>query len=276
MAKNDIRLDIAMVNHPKTKRMIRVLGYESFYSLISLFSSAAQTYTKGILKNCDEYDIADMACWNGDPCKFVETLASEKIGFLDFDGEEYSIHDWEKNQPWIYHSEERSETARKNVQKRWDVKKKNVQNEYKDDTDGKENDTNGKEKHQFGNTPIPIPIPTPTPTPTPIPTPIPTLRNKEQVPYVDVINHLNEKLGKNYRSTSAKTKSLIKARFKESFTLDDFKTVIDKKTKEWKGSEMEKFLRPETLFGTKFEGYLNQEIIVKKVGTEGYGLGEDW
>ena len=45
----------------------------------------------------------------------------------------------------------------------------------------------------------------------------------------------------------------------EGFTLDDFKQVVNNKVAEWKGTDMEKYLRPETLFGTKFEGYLNQE-----------------
>ena len=54
------------------------------------------------------------------------------------------------------------------------------------------------------------------------------------------------------------------ARLNEGYSLDDFKQVIEKKVNEWKGTEMEKYLRPETLFGTKFENYLNQKIAKKK------------
>lgn len=72
-----------------------------------------------------------------------------------------------------------------------------------------------------------------------------------------VIAYLNEKAGTAYRSKTKKTRDLIKARFHEGFTVEDFKTVIDKKCAEWLGTEYEKYLRPETLFGTKFEGYLN-------------------
>ena len=75
--------------------------------------------------------------------------------------------------------------------------------------------------------------------------------------YVSVVSYLNEKAGPNYKPTTAKTKTAIHARSAEGFTFDDFKTVIDKKCKEWIGTEYEKYLRPETLFGTKFEGYLN-------------------
>lgn len=74
----------------------------------------------------------------------------------------------------------------------------------------------------------------------------------------DIISYLNAKADTNYKATSSKTASLINARLKEGFTLEDFKSVIDDKVHEW-GSDhkMSKYLRPETLFGTKFEGYLN-------------------
>lgn len=78
-------------------------------------------------------------------------------------------------------------------------------------------------------------------------------------PYSDVIDYLNERTGKQYKSTTKKNQTVIRARSDEGFNLDDFKKVIDNKVAEWKGTDMEKYLRPETLFGTKFEGYLNQQ-----------------
>ena len=78
-------------------------------------------------------------------------------------------------------------------------------------------------------------------------------------PYKDVINYLNQQTGKHYKSTTKKNQTVIRARTDEGFTLDDFKQVINNKVAEWKDTDMEKYLRPETLFGTKFEGYLNQE-----------------
>lgn len=77
--------------------------------------------------------------------------------------------------------------------------------------------------------------------------------------YISIVEYLNQKAGTKYKASTAKTKSCIKARLNEGFKFDDFKTVIDKKSSEWLGTEWEKFLRPETLFGTKFEGYLNQK-----------------
>lgn len=76
----------------------------------------------------------------------------------------------------------------------------------------------------------------------------------------DVIDYLNSVLNTKYRYTTANTQRHIKARLSEGRTFEDFKTVIDKKSKEWKGTEMEKFLCPDTLFGSKFEKYLNQNI----------------
>lgn len=73
----------------------------------------------------------------------------------------------------------------------------------------------------------------------------------------EIIDYLNEKAQTKYKATTAKTRSLINARLSEGFVVGDFKTVIDKKCAEWQGTEWEKFIRPETLFGTKFEGYLN-------------------
>lgn len=79
-------------------------------------------------------------------------------------------------------------------------------------------------------------------------------------PYREVINYLNKQTGKQYKSTTKKNQTVIRARTDEGFSLDDFKRVIDNKVSEWKGTDMEKYLRPETLFGTKFEGYLNQGL----------------
>ena len=80
----------------------------------------------------------------------------------------------------------------------------------------------------------------------------------------EIIQHLNMRIGAKYKSSTAKTKQLINARLNEGFTIDDFKTVIDKKYVEWAGTEYEKYLRPNTLFGTKFESYLNQNIVKPK------------
>ncbi len=78
--------------------------------------------------------------------------------------------------------------------------------------------------------------------------------------YIEIIDYLNSKANTNYRVNNKKTRESINARIAEGFTIDDFKRVIDIKSAEWINTNMQKYLRPETLFGTKFEGYLNQKI----------------
>lgn len=79
-----------------------------------------------------------------------------------------------------------------------------------------------------------------------------------------VIDYLNEHAGSKYRYSESSLKHII-ARLNEGFTVDDCYDVIDKKCSEWLRDErMEKYLRPETLFGPKFENYLNQKTAVNQ------------
>ena len=81
--------------------------------------------------------------------------------------------------------------------------------------------------------------------------------NKEKDIVSEVVSFLNEKAGTKYKTTVQKTKSHILARVKEGFTIDDFHSVIIAKVSEWNNDpKMSKYIRPETLFGTKFESYL--------------------
>lgn len=79
--------------------------------------------------------------------------------------------------------------------------------------------------------------------------------------YKRIIEHLNMVCGTNYRHNTESSRKDIRARLNEGYKEDDFYIVIDKKAKEWMGTEQEKYLRPMTLFGTKFESYLNQTIV---------------
>ncbi len=76
--------------------------------------------------------------------------------------------------------------------------------------------------------------------------------------YSLVIDYLNKKASTNYRASTKNTQSFINARVKEGYAVEDFKKVIDSKSREWLGTDFEKYLRPATLFGTKFENYLNE------------------
>lgn len=100
-------------------------------------------------------------------------------------------------------------------------------------------------------------------------------KEKEKI-YCAVIEHLNREAGTKYRANAQATQRHINARVAEGFTLDDFKTVINKKCTEWRGTDMEKYLRPETLFGSKFESYLNAPTTKRKTyGANGVEIRPD-
>ncbi|AVM24922.1 conserved phage C-terminal domain-containing protein [Bacillus pumilus] len=88
---------------------------------------------------------------------------------------------------------------------------------------------------------------------------------ESEIPFKLIVDLLNKVTGKSFRHSSAATQRLIKARWNDGFRFEDFKTVILTKTNQWlKDDKMNKYLQPTTLFGTKFEGYLNEGAGVIK------------
>ena len=83
----------------------------------------------------------------------------------------------------------------------------------------------------------------------------------------DIIDYLNKKLGTRYKHTTKDIQSHIKARLKEGFAYEDFVCVIDKKYQEWHGTKWEEYIRPITLFSTKFQSYLNQKGATNEVNS---------
>lgn len=87
----------------------------------------------------------------------------------------------------------------------------------------------------------------------------------DHIPYQEIMSYFNQQAGTSYRASSKATQRLISARTDEGFTVDDFKKVIDIKVANWKDDpKMSKYLRPATLFGTKFESYLNEPMPAKQ------------
>ncbi len=99
---------------------------------------------------------------------------------------------------------------------------------------------------------------------------------QEAIPYEEIIEYLNEKTGKQYRDTTPKTRELIRARWNEGFRLEDFKKVINNEVSKWKDTDMENYLRPITLFSTKFESYLNEDTnVIRRIKPkENYNIKE--
>lgn len=99
------------------------------------------------------------------------------------------------------------------------------------------------------------------------------VKEAEKINYEKIVNRLNELSGASYWHDSKNTRSLIKARFNEGFTENDFMIVIEKMCYLWnkepkKGEkDMRLYLRPSTLFGNKFEQYLNMNVQPKEITT---------
>jgi len=90
------------------------------------------------------------------------------------------------------------------------------------------------------------------------------INTKNEVAINVIVTYLNEVTNKAYRTNNASTIRLINARLNNGFTVEQFKYVIDIKASQWMNTEHEKYLRPETLFGNKFEGYLNETFTTNK------------
>ena len=73
-----------------------------------------------------------------------------------------------------------------------------------------------------------------------------------------IVGYLNKKAHTNFKTNSKLTRRYIFERLAEGYAVQDFKTVIDKKYDDWAETEFEKYLRPSTLFGDRFEDYLNE------------------
>jgi hypothetical protein len=150
MAKQDIRLDLGFYAHGKTKRLRRRLGDSAIIALQKLWIYAAVNHQNGFLP-MDTEGIAEACDWDGDCNEFVSALLQglcpEGHGFLDKVEGGFELHDWGEHQPWIAHSPERSEAARRAVGVRW----------------GKVGNTERIQPVSNGNTPSPTPTPTPTP-----------------------------------------------------------------------------------------------------------------
>ena len=160
--------------------------------------------------------------------KTVVTLALntfKAFGMIEIYDDVIAIVNWEKHQN-VDGLERIRENTRLRVQKYRDKQKNLI--EHKEEEKEKEVD---KERDIESNVSV-------------------TLHN--------VIDYLNTKIGSKYTYKATTTVKHIKARVNDGFTLDDFNKVIDIKVAEWGNTDMAKFLRPETLFGTKFESYLNQ------------------
>lgn len=85
-----------------------------------------------------------------------------------------------------------------------------------------------------------------------------------------VLEYLNQKAGKNFKPVDSNI-SMINARLEEGYKYEDFVKVVDVKYSEWKYTDYEKYIRPNTLFcKSHFDNYLNQKEEIRE-GAEFFG-----
>lgn len=82
-------------------------------------------------------------------------------------------------------------------------------------------------------------------------------KTKEKIAYKEIVEYLNEKSGKDFSYKAKGNKKFIEARWNEGQRLEDFKKVVDVKAKDQYFID-NGYLRPETLFGNKFDNYKNE------------------
>ncbi|EEM20657.1 hypothetical protein bthur0001_41500 [Bacillus thuringiensis serovar tochigiensis BGSC 4Y1] len=101
---------------------------------------------------------------------------------------------------------------------------------------------------------------------------------KVSIPYQEILDYLNEKAIKNFNHKAESHRKLIRARWNEGYTVENFKTVIDNKVSQWlgkfdkEGNSLDQYLRPSTLFSLKhFDNYLNETVSKPKSNQQQYG-----
>lgn len=233
--------------HPKTKRLSRMLGInvrETVGLLHFLWWWALDYAPDGDISDYDAEDIADAVMWEGDADELITALLEcgpgGSCGFLERVGESLLIHDWDehggKRHRERKQAAERKRRSRLTKSGATDGSQTGHGDVTRDATVTDGAVTVGEERRREEKRREPPLTP----------------------PYGEIVSYLNEQTGKNFRSSARDTQRRINARWREGYRLDDFKAVIDVKTAEWKGTSQDQYLRPETLFGTKFESYLNQ------------------
>lgn len=243
---SDIRISIGFLDHPKTIKLRRQLGWEGFESLLRLWCWAAQYRSDGLLSDMTDEDIEIAAQWSGEPGMLVAVLVALRL--VDKNECSFSLHDWEEHNGWAAHAKDRSEKARKAAAAKWNKEK---------------NATSNASSNAKSNAWSIAPSPSPSPIPSPIEKPpiVPQEGDGGKIPFKEIIGHLSEKTGKRFSHTSKASQRCIRGRWDEGYRLEDFVTVIDNMTDAWLGDkERDQYLRPSTLFGaSKFEGYLNNK-----------------
>lgn len=146
---SDIRISIGFLDHPKTIKLKKELGWEGIESLMRLWFFVAQYKPDGVLSHMDAEEVEIASKWNGRPGLFVST--AQKLRLLDHDDGTFSLHDWDEHNSYCIHAMDRKEQARKAAEKRWKMRFKNA--------------PSNADSNAPSNAPSPAPVPSPVPSP---------------------------------------------------------------------------------------------------------------
>src|SRR5699024_6072118 len=237
-----IKLSVGMPDNRKIKRIRRLPdGNNIILIWVFLLLKAAESNKRGGLFFLEDMpytheDLADEFDFSIDLIEFA-LVTLEKLNMIETYDEVIYIKNWEK-----YQSADKLERIREQTRKRVarHREKKSIEQPEEDVTlhVTKSNATDIELDKELDI-------------------------DKEQIPYAEIVKHLNEKAGKRFKHTANKTRDLIKARWNEGNRLDDFKKVIDVCCKKWSGQVFsngqngDEYLRPSTLFNGKFDERLN-------------------
>lgn len=157
----DIRLQLSIRNHPKTKKLRLRLGPDGVLGLIWLMMFAAEARPDGDLVDMDAEDLALAADYPGDPDEFVEILVA--VGYLDPIENGWRIHDWAENNPYAAGSRARSEKARKAALARWGTPDEQTKKQGLNGSDDAPSIRGAMPGASGSNAPDPSPSPDPDP-----------------------------------------------------------------------------------------------------------------
>jgi uncharacterized phage protein (TIGR02220 family) len=260
---SDFRIAVSLPTHPKALKLMRRCGDVAFYNLVRFWSFVAQNKPTGDLGDMDLEDIEIASGWNGQCSEYAQALL--ELRFIEKTEFGYRVHDWHRHNGYACHAEIRSEKARKAAESRW-TRRNNATSNAQAMLQASPSNAQAASP---SNAPAPAPSPVPTPNPDPSPNPNNIVKGNGSPGWLEgackeVIGRLNEMTGKEFKWQNPTYQRQIFDLVEGGHTLDDIKCVVEHKTNEWLGKtasdgrKMDQFLRPSTLFGPKFEEYLNE------------------
>ena len=178
---SDIRVSVNFLDHPKTVKLERRLGFDGVKALIRLWTWSAINRPDGAL-GADIEDVEIAARWDGEPGRFVAELVA--LRWLDEGDDGYRLHDWQEHNPWAADAMDRSDEARLSrlfrtnadkakefkAQGRTGITQEEYQ-EYKNPSSKYDRSTTVVRPKNDRSTERSTPAPAPAPAPAPIPTP---------------------------------------------------------------------------------------------------------